>query len=380
VPLEFHLPILLQLLKNNVDVSFQQRLIGAFLGNREENNNIKLKYARTRNVMFVGRIRSGKSTAFKVMRNPFNFVGQTSLFADTKQPVLYSFTVDTIRDMTLEEAKAAGVSEDEILKAQKIEKTQSDDSSELQKYKVSINYNINILDTPGLFERKEKGGDKERDDKELKNIISKCVELEVTKIHMIFFVCSFEGGIGAEDVQAMLQFMQLFEGAENKMALLITRSETYSFTDQEELKKQIRKTKELEEVLNKVGERIFFSGAMQKVHYDRGATSTVVDNLNNILLMRTKMYNYLFDDDTSCHVNEIKFSVDQRVLAEKLLEEAKQLSLALENSTMEKESLKEGKAILEKKAHELHSLRNFLDNQMGLKTQADELLAKGAWK
>jgi len=367
-----------KLWKNDVDVTAQQRLIDSFLKKKQESNNIKLKYGRTRNVIFVGRIRSGKSTAIKMMKDPFRFHEQPSYFSETKEPVMNSFTVDTIREMTLQEAKDAGMSEDEVLKAEKIENSQSDSSPELQKYRISIDYNINILDTPGfpgLFQTHYNA----KDNMQLKNIISKCVELEVTKIHMIFFVFSLECGISAEDVEIMIMFMQLFEAAENKMALLISNSEDYSLRKQENIKSEITRTREMKEVLSKVGDRIFFSGVLQKTHYDRGSTINVIDKLNNILLMRTKFYNYLFKDDTFCYLNELKFSVNHRLLAEKLLQEVKELSLAVESQTMEKEALKEGKETLQKKGQELDGLMIFLNNQMGLKTQAEQLLAKIAW-
>lgn len=195
------------LLSNNVEE--EKKKIDAMIQKIQDHEAIKLKDATTRNLIFVGKTRAGKTTALKVLKSPTMLVKHIRLFADTEHPTLYPFTVENT-DPKIGEL---------------------------------VNYNINIIDTPGLFEQYEKQEDI-RDNSRLMSAIATCMEMEITKIHAIFFVCSFATGINDQDLKAFKEFVQLFKGAEDKIVMLITNCEEYDDKAKEELKDEIIRSPE----------------------------------------------------------------------------------------------------------------------------------------
>jgi predicted GTPase len=130
------------------DVEEQKRKIQTAFEDFNKENEIKLKESNIRNVLFVGRSRSGKSTAYGVLKNLTYVPDDLDIFMGTKEPEIKSFTVEISKDEEdylkfLEQTKKGNAVVTEDIKP--------DDFG-----KYYINYNINIIDTPGLFEQREK--------------------------------------------------------------------------------------------------------------------------------------------------------------------------------------------------------------------------------
>jgi len=262
------------------------------LADKKARNMIVLKQAETRNIIFLGRTRSGKSTALGVLKDPFEFTKQCSLFSQTKDPFLFSFTM---------EFNPEG--------------------------KEGVNYNINIMDTPGLFERRSsKETDDARNNEMIKSIIFKCLEFEITKIHALFFVCSFESGINTEDVQSILEMNKLFGGGNKTFSLLVTRSETKIAKRRAELEEQIRKVPELQQFFKDPNAKVFFTGALNADDKESGAVDAVKRNLANVLNMRTILYNHVFDSTTPCHITELDIYKEHQQNIDQLSRAVKELT------------------------------------------------------
>jgi len=266
--------------------------IDAHLKEKRDRNLIVLKKAETRNVIFLGRTRSGKSTALGVLKDPFEFTKQCSLFSQTKDPFLFSFTMEYNPD--------AGVE--------------------------GTNYNINIMDTPGLFERKTAKESDARNNEMIKSIIFKCLEFEITKIHALFFVCSFESGINTEDVQSILEMNKLFAGGNKTFSLLVTRSETKISKRRTELEEQIRKVPELQKFFEDPNAKVFFTGALNADDKESGAVDAVKRNLANVLNMRTILYNHIFAADVPCHITELDIYKEHQQNIDNLSQAVKDLT------------------------------------------------------
>jgi len=157
----------------------------------ELKSQVKLRNAEQRNIIFLGKTRNGKTTVFKTMQKLTTMTGHGSLFSDTVDPKLHSFTV------------AIGSKENET------------------------NFNINIIDTPGLFEVKLDPNAQRTNDL-LQRTIYTCLEYEITKINIIFIVVSLQAGLSGEDVESINIFMELFKGGEDMVYLLVTHAETFT--------------------------------------------------------------------------------------------------------------------------------------------------------
>jgi len=319
-----------------MDLEEKQALIHSYLKKKAEGNAIVLKQAQTRNIIFLGRTRSGKvdvslstvivlrfvslvfsylvkkknhqtgkSTALRVLKEPFKFVDQISLFSITKHPCLYSFTV------------------------------------EYKNGEEVFNFNINIMDTPGLFEKRLDS--QERNNEMIKDTISQCLEFEITKLHALFFVCSFESGIHQQDIDSILEMNRLFKGADKAFCLLVTRSETKMKKKRDALEQEIRSIPELKEFFSNPNVKIFFAGALNCDDFDNGAYDSVQRNLFNILALRTELYRHIFESQQECHVTDLELYREQKLSLSAMKAKVEELTkevLSYQGSEEEKAKLK----------------------------------------
>lgn len=225
---------------------------------KSNNDKIKLKEAESKNLIFVGRTRSGKTTALKVLKSPYIFVNKSSIYSDTKDAKISHFTVEYVTD------------------------------------KDSKNYNINIIDTPGLFEV-TRIGSTARDNAILEEIVMKCMNSEITKIHAVFFVISLEAGINPHDIEALQRFVKLFSGAEENIVILITRSETLTPEERNNKVSELKSHPQLSKLFELVGGKVFFTGTIEKRLFEKGFYDEFEDTLETVNSMRASLFNYIFN-------------------------------------------------------------------------------------
>eukprot|EP00457_Paulinella_chromatophora_P006001 gb/GEZN01006019.1/.p1 GENE.gb/GEZN01006019.1/~~gb/GEZN01006019.1/.p1 ORF type:complete len:374 (+),score=63.69 gb/GEZN01006019.1/:395-1516(+) len=170
-------------------------------------DNYVLESVENRNVLMVGRIRSGKTTAVGVLKDTCYQPQEFSIFAGTAAASFQPFSL-TIKD------KSAKMS-------------------------------LNMIDTPGLFEIKEKQGS-ERSNAQLLSVISSCMRMEITKIHCVVVFASFELGINVQDMEAIRLFKQMFQGC--NIRLCITRSETKPLSWRKSLVEQLKAVPEVKDI------------------------------------------------------------------------------------------------------------------------------------
>jgi len=153
------------------------------------NNKYPMEETQTRNVLMVGKTRSGKSTAVGVLKDPCYEPKAMSIFSDTFDPKFQSFSLD--------------------------DKNRS------------IKYTINIIDTPGLKEMK-RVGESARGDQVILNTINHCLENEITKINTLLIFISFDLGVGKQDLESFQTYIENFYSKDIKIGLCITRCENKS--------------------------------------------------------------------------------------------------------------------------------------------------------
>jgi len=281
--------------EDEFDEKKKQTIITGWLKMKSKQSNIVLKDAMTRNIIFLGRTRSGKSQTLKTLKDPFRFNTELSLFSETTVPSLHSFTMEYSPGPT----------------------------------QSPVNYNFNIMDTPGLFEQSVEMS-QARNNELIKSTITKCLEFEITKIHAIFFVCSFTGGINMQDVDSIIQLNELFKGAGKTVSLLVTRCEGKLHKARLALEAQIRAISQLKDFFTQNDVKIFFMGTLDTDDYENGAVDAVRQKLNNILVLRTSLYQHFFQSQEECHITELDFFKREKQNLDELRSQVTQLQQKIE--------------------------------------------------
>ena len=182
-------------------------------------------------IMLIGRTRTGKSTIKTLLKDP------------TAQP----------KDLTL--------------------KSETKDATLDSSFLHENNIVLNILDTPGLFERA--GVDENpRDNESILSTIKICVEREVTQFHVICFCASITDGINKEDIEA-IKLLRNFLGEEiaENSCLIVTRCESKSEQQRDRIQQELQKDKHFVELKSYFRLGIYFSGALNYDDYNNGSDS-----------------------------------------------------------------------------------------------------------
>jgi len=264
-------------MEDDLDVEKKRSNITDLLKEKSKRSNIVLKDAQTRNIIFLGRTRAGKSQVLNTLKDPFRFNVELSLFSETKNPSLHSFTMEY----------SPGNNQP------------------------PVNYNFNFMDTPGLFEQSVEMS-LARNNELIKSTITKCLEFEITKINAIFFVCSFTGGINIQDVESIIQLNELFKGAGKTVSLLVTHCEGKLPKARVILEAQIRSISQLKDFFSENDVKIFFMGTLDSDDYENGAVDSVRRKIINIMELRNLLYQHFFQSQEECHITDLEFFKKER--------------------------------------------------------------------
>eukprot|EP01084_Bolivina_argentea_P172447 298717_1 len=191
-------------------------------------NDYKLVKTNTRNIILVGKSRSGKSTIIEVLKNPKHNPEDFKILRGTVKARINSFTLSNSRNKK--------------------------------------RMHLNIMDTPGLFERSSTINTT-RSNEIITKMVLKCVDMELTKIHHVYYVMSIQQGISAEDVEAFRIFAELFVGMEDKISIILSFSQDKNPNKNQLIKDQFNEVPELRPIEKAVKGRIFFVGSAQNNGY-----------------------------------------------------------------------------------------------------------------
>jgi GTPase Era involved in 16S rRNA processing len=156
-----------------------------------------MKKVKSNNIMIIGRTRSGKSTIKSLLLDPTEVPGELTLKSGTRDALIESFHI------------------------------------------ADIDATLNIIDTPGLFER---GSDTNsiRNNEAILKTIEKCANLEITSFNMICFCAVITAGINGEDVQSIELFIKfLGDEISNNSCLIITHCEAKNGEQRKMIKKEL---------------------------------------------------------------------------------------------------------------------------------------------
>lgn len=281
-----------------------------FMVQKEKENDILLKQAETKHLIFVGKSRNGKSTAQETMKSPFSFVEMGSFYAGTSEAKINHFTV------------------------------------EVEGEEQSQNFNISVIDTPGLFEVRDVGTS--RDNDELEAVVLKCMNAEITKIHAIFFVIAYgSSGINPQDIEALERFINLFNGAQKNVHLLVTRCEGLSPVQKQDVKDELVNFPGFKDLIKLISKDIYFLGAVEQAEMDNCFVDAFKSKLTNVISMRDELFDGIFQMNEPFDLNALQISDSVRTKARdlyKTLKTSNENRDAVSNLAMFKNSVKQLKS------------------------------------
>ncbi|CAF2858380.1 unnamed protein product [Rotaria sp. Silwood2] len=210
----------------------------------------KVQRVQHKNVLLIGRTRTGKSTLKQLLVDPTTISEELTLASQTKNATFESFIID----------------DNQVV--------------------------INIIDTPGLFER---GTDENqvRDNQAILRTIEQCIEREITKFHLVGFCASFESGINDQDVKAIRELIDfLGQGVSKNSCLIVTRCESKSQDQRQKLMKEIETDMHFKPLAGYFKQGIFFSGCLHRDSW-MNATDDLYTQFETIVGYRERLIEVL---------------------------------------------------------------------------------------
>ncbi|CAF1189425.1 unnamed protein product [Adineta ricciae] len=189
--------------------------------------------ANHKNVMLIGRTRTGKSCIKMLLTDPTKVPDELTLKSGTREPLFESFHAHDNKMV------------------------------------------LNIIDTPGLFERGTSEIDI-RDNETIMRTIQFCINMEITKFHVICFCIAITNGINAEDIKS-LELLIEFLGPElaNNSCLIITHCESKAVDQLETYKQELLQDHFFRSIASYFKLGIFFSGSLNRDDYNNGNESLI---------------------------------------------------------------------------------------------------------
>ena len=183
------------------------------------------------NILIIGRTRTGKSTIKSMLIDPTKPPQDLTLKSDTKGAQFQSFHLQ----------------EKDIV--------------------------INIIDTPGLFERSSNEVDI-RDNETILKTIEMCINMEITKFHVICFCVSLTSGINKEDITSLELLIQyLGEETSKNSCLVITHCESKTEEQREKLQQELVQDLYFKKIAPFFKLGILFSGSINRDDFNLGNDS-----------------------------------------------------------------------------------------------------------
>ena len=209
-------------------VSQRNALMQKIQGDYGIHGKYRMSKAAHKNIMIIGRTRTGKSTIKTLLVDPTRVSDEQTLKSGTRDPLFESFHV---QDKSLV---------------------------------------LNIIDTPGLFERSNDHVDI-RDNETIMRTIHMCVNMEITKFHVIGFCIALTSGINTEDIKSLeLLIKYLGQDLTNNSCLIITHCESKTAEQRKALENELVRDTFFQTLASFFKLGIYFSGSLNRDDYNQG--------------------------------------------------------------------------------------------------------------
>jgi len=244
--------------------------------NNKENNQLflatqtyvdayKPQKVQTRTVLFVGKTRSGKTTALKMLKDPTIAAENPTMFSQTKEASVseYYFNVS------------------------------------------GEHFNLKIMDTPGLkevnsLENIEIG----RSDDVIENVIIDCANYNITHVNLIFITVNLTVGLPKEDFEVMSRLSRLFKEAKSRLYLLVSGFEAESYEQKIIFQQELLSHPDFLPFKEIFENKIYFTGAFTESMLVSTPQSQFNIYYDNIQEMRYLLYKLILDSAETVSVFE----------------------------------------------------------------------------
>lgn len=228
-----------------------------------------IRQVKSNNIMIIGRTRSGKTTIKSLMLDPTIVPDELTLKSGTREPLIESFHI------------------------------------------ADIDATLNIIDTPGLFERGSEE-DSLRDNDAILTTIEKCANMEITIFNVICFCISINAGINGEDVRSIELFMQfLGDEISSNSCLIVTHCESKNEEQRNKIKKELEEDKFFKKIAPFFKLGVFFSGSINRDNYNNG-NECILDEYVTINEYRTQLIKLFTSNIKPFPITETKISEIRR--------------------------------------------------------------------
>jgi GTP-binding protein EngB required for normal cell division len=228
-------------------------------------NPYKFIHCEERNIVLMGRSRTGKSTVAKVMNNVFHFSGDKTLFSETKEIEFFKVTTST---------------------------------------NDGRHYYFNIIDIPGFFDI---SADVKTSltNEQIKKFINNCITTNVCNIHIFAYVFSLHGGIIEDDINAMIYTRNHFKDLSANMALIITNCERLTEQQRKELRDNFfeNETVVKNHLKDFFKQGIYFMGCLRKESRDQANKQSIQEEYTNVAEMRNRWILKCIDADNPFNIH-----------------------------------------------------------------------------
>ena len=227
-----------------------------------------------KNIVIIGRSKTGKSTIKSMLVNPTKVPTELSLISDTREASIESYFID------------------------------------------GTNFLLNIIDTPGLFESYSDEA-MVRDNGTILKVIEKCINLEITKFHLICFAFSMPAGIQSDDVSALQLFIDhLGPDLSKNSCLIITRAESKTEGQRNRLLAELLNDLEFKRISTYFERGIFFTGAINYDDYEAGHAS-ITDQYMAVLEYRKALLNVFSQECEPFEISKSYIGYNRRLQEQK---------------------------------------------------------------
>jgi len=252
------------------DEKLNGSLLSILIEKTKDSEKFALEKTEIRNILIVGKTRSGKSTLVKMLKDPYYIPKNYSIFSKTRDAKFYTFTISKV-------------------------------DNEKQ-------YTFNFVDTPGLKEFKE-NPEESRSDDIIIDAITQCLKNEIVYMNSIILCASFESGLDPRDIESFGTFMRLFASESMVFTVCVTRTERRDVKWRNDLIREFAKIDFFEKLMRQKKIKFFFTGCLTRELLGFGEESAI-KTFGIISKDREKILDHIFSKEAKYKLNELPITVE----------------------------------------------------------------------